>query len=186
MRPRLCAGMLPQPVQRLHSLSSRFLMRCLFSSRHSCENCVKAAAAGEGGASEAAGQEPHTKRQKQNPDEGDELGVALDCSWAQLSARLLLRDMKHFGEMPAAQIGDAGAVAAAIDPSVLTTKRMHVAVELRGQHTRGMTVVDPREWVMPPDRPKQPENANVSTGVDSAAVKRLFTAAVLTPPTSRS
>ena len=94
--------------------------------------------------------------------------------------------MKHFGEVPAAQIGDAGAVAAAIDPSVLTTKRMHVAVELRGQHTRGMTVVDPREWVMPPDRPKQPENANVSTGVDSAAVKRLFTAAVLTPPTSRS
>jgi inosine-uridine nucleoside N-ribohydrolase len=93
--------------------------------------------------------------------------------------------MKHFGEIPAAQIGDAGAVAAAIDPSVLTTKRMHVAVELRGQHTRGMTVVDPREWVMPPDRPKQPDNVDVSIGVDADAVKRLFTAAVLTPSASQ-
>lgn len=48
--------------------------------------------------------------------------------------------------MDEAMIGDAGAVAVVIDPASCVSKmrRMHVAMEMRGQHTRGMTVVDPR------------------------------------------
>ena len=56
-------------------------------------------------------------------------------SWARLGARLLLRDMRHWS-MAEAQIGDAGAVAAVIDPSVLTTRRLHVAMELNGLRDR--------------------------------------------------
>jgi purine nucleosidase len=39
-------------------------------------------------------------------------------------------------------IHDACCVAAVIDPSVVTTAAAEVHVELRGQYTRGMTVVD--------------------------------------------
>ena len=45
----------------------------------------------------------------------------------------------------AAQIGDAGAVAIVIaGADSYEGRRMHVAVEMRGEVTRGMTVVDPR------------------------------------------
>ena len=40
-------------------------------------------------------------------------------------------------------------------PEGVVTKELHVAVELTGTHTRGMTVADLREEVFPPDRPKQ-------------------------------
>ena len=82
--------------------------------------------------------------------------------WTELSARLLYRDMVQFGA-ESAQIGDGGAVAAIINPEAVTTKHMHVAVELDGKHTRGMTVVDQREFVFPPDKEMEP--ANVRTAV---------------------
>ena len=34
----------------------------------------------------------------------------------------------------------------------------HVCVELKGHYTRGMTVVDHRKFVSPPDKAKEPEN----------------------------
>ena len=74
---------------------------------------------------------------------------------------------------------DAGAVAAVIAPEAVSTKHMHVAVELQGRHTRGMTVVDPRDEVFPPDLPKQPPNVHVVVDVDAEALKRVYREAVL-------
>lgn len=45
-----------------------------------------------------------------------------------------------------ALIGDAGAVAVVIDASLGTCRDYNVRMELQGQHTRGMTVLDPRRW----------------------------------------
>lgn len=65
-------------------------------------------------------------------------------TWSTLSTRLFLRDMAHF-KMSSAMIGDAGAVAVAIlGAKSVTTSHRPVAVELRGERTRGMTVVDHR------------------------------------------
>eukprot|EP00658_Telonema_sp_P-2_P041416 TRINITY_DN29616_c0_g1_i1.p1 TRINITY_DN29616_c0_g1~~TRINITY_DN29616_c0_g1_i1.p1 ORF type:complete len:220 (-),score=47.73 TRINITY_DN29616_c0_g1_i1:17-676(-) len=57
-------------------------------------------------------------------------------AWCQLATRLLLRDMAHF-EMETAQIGDAGAVAMLVCEEAVTTRLMHVGVELQGARTRG-------------------------------------------------
>ena len=58
--------------------------------------------------------------------------------------------------------------------------RRHVAVELRGERTRGMTVVDVRDdEPVPPDEPKQVANASVVVDVDGDAFRAAFVAAVL-------
>ena len=44
--------------------------------------------------------------------------------------------------MPGAQIFDACAVAAVIEPGILTTRLMYVDIELHGSLTRGRTVAD--------------------------------------------
>ena len=100
-------------------------------------------------------------------------------TWTSLAARLLLRDMRHFG-MPAASIGDAGAVACLIaGPRAFSTRRLNVRVELQGSHTRGMTVVDGRREVLPPDTPKLPANVDVIVDVDSDVLEELFRSTVL-------
>ena len=101
--------------------------------------------------------------------------------WTQLSTRLLLRDMQHF-KMSSAQIGDAGAVAAVLCENAAETRHLHVAVELEGKHTRGMTVCDVREGVCPPDTPQKIPNVYVAVGVDAAALKACY-ASVVFPST---
>lgn len=59
-------------------------------------------------------------------------------------------DLLHGAEARMAALGataplavhDAVAVACAIDPSLVQSERAHVAIELRGEHTYGMTVTD--------------------------------------------
>lgn len=97
--------------------------------------------------------------------------------WTQLSTRLLLRDMKHF-DVPSAYIGDAGAVAAVLCEDAVRTRHLHVAVELEGKHTRGMTVVDVRGEVFPPDLPKKAPNVHVVVEVDAKAVNSVYASAV--------
>lgn len=46
--------------------------------------------------------------------------------------------------LPGGSMHDPLAVAALVDPDVLTFEPMHVAIELRGEHTRGMTLCDHR------------------------------------------
>ena len=99
---------------------------------------------------------------------------------SRLGARLLLRDMRHWG-MGAAQIGDGGVVGALLLPGAVTTRPLHVAVELRGEHTRGMTVADLRLFSTPPDRPILAPNADVCVGVDGGRLARLYAERVLCP-----
>eukprot|EP00929_Paragymnodinium_shiwhaense_P089054 TRINITY_DN49313_c0_g1_i1.p1 TRINITY_DN49313_c0_g1~~TRINITY_DN49313_c0_g1_i1.p1 ORF type:complete len:369 (-),score=69.19 TRINITY_DN49313_c0_g1_i1:420-1469(-) len=99
--------------------------------------------------------------------------------WSLLASRLLYREMRHF-KINGACIGDAGAMAAALlPPEALTTRRLHVDVELQGKRTRGMTVCDLRTFVDPPDEPQLPANADVVMDLDVAAVKDLFSRCVL-------
>jgi pyrimidine-specific ribonucleoside hydrolase len=64
---------------------------------------------------------------------------------ARLAAGLLTHQLERFFD-GAATIGDAGAVAAVVEPDALTTERLPVRVELAGTLTRGQTVVDRRPW----------------------------------------
>ena len=76
-------------------------------------------------------------------------------------------------------VGDAGAVAAVIAPSAVTSRRMNVRVELQGGITRGMTVVDPRENVSPPDLPVLAPNVDVAVDIDVAALLKVYNDTVL-------
>jgi pyrimidine-specific ribonucleoside hydrolase len=68
--------------------------------------------------------------------------VASSDAAAQLAGRLLQRQHgRHI-----ATIGDAGAVAAVIEPEGLATSRHPVRIELAGTWTRGQTLVDRRSW----------------------------------------
>ena len=55
---------------------------------------------------------------------------------------------------------------------------LHVAVELAGTQTRGMTVVDARPFVMVPDRPKGEPNVSLIRKVDGAALGDVFVKAL--------
>ena len=101
-----------------------------------------------------------------------------EAPWSRLARRLLRRDMAHW-KSDSAQIGDAGAIAYLIAPHAATVRRMHVAVELSGRATRGMTVVDARGFAPPPpDAPMLPPNVDVIVDVDVDALKRVFARAV--------
>ncbi|CAK0870245.1 unnamed protein product [Prorocentrum cordatum] len=84
-----------------------------------------------------------------------------------LATRLMLFLMSKFGGETT--IGDAGALAVALDPRLATVRSLHVAVELRGGHTRGMTVCDLR-----PRRGGPAPNVEVVVDVDAQAIKDMF------------
>jgi len=105
--------------------------------------------------------------------------------WSVLAGRLLWREFRHF-DVKEAMIGDAGAVAAALRPGALKTRRLSVAVELHGGRTRGMTVCDLRPFAHPPDEPQKSPNAEVVVDVDARALKAFFTEYVLAPQAEES
>ncbi len=89
-----------------------------------------------------------------------------------------------------AMIGDAGAVATVIAPDEARTVRLPLTVELMGEATRGMTVIDRRpapqrgaanEWWTP-----SPTQVDVVTEVDVAAYQRLFVTTLADQSTSAS
>ena len=59
-------------------------------------------------------------------------------------ARLLQRAATRARGLPGGSMHDPLAVAALVDPEVLRFEPMHVAIELRGTHTYGMTLCDAR------------------------------------------
>ena len=74
---------------------------------------------------------------------------------------------------------DPLAVAAAIDPSLVTTASCHVEVELEGRHTRGETVADFQEmWRHPLNvgygLTEAPDNLRAAISVDEATFGRRF------------
>ena len=69
-------------------------------------------------------------------------------------------------------LNDVPCVAYALNPEWFTVRRLHVAVELHGEHTRGQTVVQMT------DRWKGEPNVDVLFDIDGAAVADALTAAV--------
>ena len=69
-------------------------------------------------------------------------------------------------------IHDAVAVAAVALPHLVTTRRHHVDVEVNGELTRGMTVVDHR------GQPGKPPNVDLALDIDRAAFAELVIEAV--------
>ncbi len=100
------------------------------------------------------------------------LAAAADAA-AQLAGRLLQRQHgRHI-----ATVGDAGAVAAVIDPEGLTTSQHPVRIELAGTWTRGQTLVDRRSWAG--DLEHDPHGlpaarVDVALGVDADRYRSLF------------
>lgn len=101
---------------------------------------------------------------------------------ARLAGQLLLYFMNNFNR-EAVTIGDAGCVAAVIEPEGLTTEEYPVRVELAGTWTRGQTVVDRRplitrqresEW-----QPPMGTTVSVALDVDAERYRQLFREAVL-------
>mmetsp|Transcript_99220 Transcript_99220/g.289544 ORF Transcript_99220/g.289544 Transcript_99220/m.289544 type:complete len:350 (-) Transcript_99220:26-1075(-) len=113
--------------------------------------------------------------------EGARAGEGERPAWSLLAGRLLWRELQHFG-VEETMIGDAGALAAVLRPGAVKTKRLHVAVELQGSLTRGMTACDLRGFAHPPDEPKRPANAEVVVDLDARAIKAFFAEHVLSPP----
>jgi len=109
--------------------------------------------------------------------------ASLDAG-ARLCGELLESFMRTFAR-ETTSIGDAGLVAAIAQPATLTTERLAVDVELRGELTRGQTVIDRR---LPAVRQlnaywggaREP-NADVTTAVDGAKLSAHFRN-VMTPP----
>jgi inosine-uridine nucleoside N-ribohydrolase len=103
--------------------------------------------------------------------------------------RVYLRNLHRGSGAASAALHDPCAVAMLLEPSPITWAPMHVAVELRGQHTRGMTVCDARHIRMfnpaviegTPPRGFAP-NANVAVGIDQTAFLRLIEEALAAYP----
>jgi inosine-uridine nucleoside N-ribohydrolase len=77
--------------------------------------------------------------------------------------------------LPGGSMHDPLAVAALVDPDILTFKSMHVAIELAGTHTYGMTVCDDRGRRTDTGEPRgEPPNAEVAVAVNSDRFWTLF------------
>ncbi|MCA9963256.1 MAG: nucleoside hydrolase [Anaerolineales bacterium] len=77
--------------------------------------------------------------------------------------------------LPGGSMHDPLAVAALIDPDMLTFEPMHVAIELTGTHTYGMTVCDNRNRRTDTgERQGERPNAEVAVGVDNGRFWDLF------------
>jgi len=96
---------------------------------------------------------------------------------ARLAGQLLLHQIERFGT---GNLGDAGAVAAVIDPAGLTTAPHQIRVELAGRYTRGETVVDRRTWPSSPEHDEftsgqlPPGVVDVAFAVDAEGYRRLY------------
>jgi inosine-uridine nucleoside N-ribohydrolase len=77
--------------------------------------------------------------------------------------------------LPGGSMHDPLAVAALIEPDILAFEKMHVAIELAGTHTYGMTVCDYRGRRTDAGEPRgEKPNAEVAVGVDVDRFWTLF------------
>ena len=91
--------------------------------------------------------------------------------------------------LPGGSMHDPLAVAALVDPEVLRFEPMHVAVELRGAHTYGMTLCDARHLRETDLRPVRPDgyrgdapNAEVAVAVNADRFWEMFLDVLATYP----
>lgn len=111
-----------------------------------------------------------TARAEVRPEDSDSIRT-LDTPWARLAADLIDREIRWFQERRGTrggQIFDACAVAAAIDPTLVTTRPMWVNIELHGAFTRGRTVADISGFQ------RQPPNTAVGVDIDRERFLRIL------------
>lgn len=103
--------------------------------------------------------------------------------------RFYLDRQRDLAGVSSASLHDPCAVAILLEPAVLTWVPVHVAVELRGEHTRGMTVCDVRH--VPRFNPAAleggpprgaPPNVRVAVAIDREAFLRLIEDALASYP----
>lgn len=95
-------------------------------------------------------------------EDADRLEV-LGSPWAIAAAKLIRSEVQWFIDnlgWSGGMIFDACAVAAALEPGILTTTPMHVDIELGGTLTRGRTVADISS------HHHRPANVDVGVGID--------------------
>ena len=95
---------------------------------------------------------------------------------ARIAGGIALHYCRYFGA-DFSLIGDAGTVAAVIDPEGASTVRSPVRVELTGGATRGATIFDRRLWAAEEAADGFSE-IEVITGVDAPRYRRLMAAAL--------
>lgn len=100
---------------------------------------------------------------------------AVSTPWCWAFGRLLRQNLirweEYAGKPHPASPPDLAAMVVALEPEVAISKMLHVAVETRGQHTRGMTVVDNRRYRFGPQLPEA--NVNVVIAIDHARFRTL-------------
>lgn len=83
-----------------------------------------------------------------------------------------LERYEHRSGLPSAPMHDPCSVLALTDPELFERSALRVVVELRGEHTRGMTLCDQRDM-----RPREDANVDVLTRIDAeGAWSRLYSA----------
>lgn len=99
------------------------------------------------------------------------------------TSRFVADLLAHYGRIGATAkvpalgaLHDPCAVLAVTNPELFGLVPRHVDIELDGQHTRGMTVVDARPSVEPAD-----QNALVGYSVDASRVSRMIVDAAIDP-----
>ncbi len=100
---------------------------------------------------------------------------------AELGGRLIEFQCDRF-ERENATIGDAGAVCAVIDPTLLTSRPLPIRVELAGTWSRGRTIVDRRDWhgdLAHDPHGQAPTRVEVALGVDGPRCAGLWRDALL-------
>ncbi len=107
--------------------------------------------------------------------DADQLEAA-SSSWCWMAERLLQVQLTRWSEIAgrpvAATPPDLAAMGVAIDASIAESTLYHVAVETKGALTRGMTVVDQREFRHQIGEAPA-ENVHVVTSIDNARYRRL-------------
>jgi inosine-uridine nucleoside N-ribohydrolase len=106
------------------------------------------------------------------------------CSnpWCWAMGRLLRRNLIQLerlsGRHAPISPPDLAATAVALEPHLATTENRHVAIETRGEHTRGMTLVDNRRFRhLAPNA--APPNVAVVTAINTARFQAVVLEALL-------
>ncbi len=97
--------------------------------------------------------------------------AASHTPWCQMAWRLL--DSYRSRRKGPISACDPTAMAVAMDDSIATSQLCYVAIETKGEHTRGMTLVDRRVWRRM-DSKAAPPNVDVVLRVDTRRYRKLF------------
>ena len=107
---------------------------------------------------------------------------AAGTPWCDMLGRLLRKRLtmmaQMFGDVRPTTPPDLAAVGVALDPTIACAASLPVRIETEGRYTRGMTVVDQREFRRGPWAEIEP-NINVVQTIDNARYRKLVLDRVL-------